>query len=272
MMMRSEFIVLCLLFGAAAHVQAFPECNKKHECPIDVYFTIDTSETIALQEPPPGSLVESIKMFTERFAERLEDADYKGLVQIRWQLGGLHFSQRQQVFSRIQAKDAFIQGVRGIRYLGKGTYIDCALANMTQEMTRSPSDPRALRFAVVITDGHVTGNPCGGVKVTAERARDEGIRMFVVAATKNVDETGLREIANSPANVYRKDFLAVDLSGNKPVIQLDTIDRIIKTMTHLAYQECYKVKCLETEGPPGPKGHRGQKVHTQTHRHTDTQT
>uniref|UniRef100_A0A8C7JJW7 Collagen alpha-2(VI) chain n=1 Tax=Oncorhynchus kisutch TaxID=8019 RepID=A0A8C7JJW7_ONCKI len=231
----------------------------KHECPIDVYFTIDTSETIALQEPPPGSLVESIKMFTERFAERLEDADYKGLVQIRWQLGGLHFSQRQQVFSRIQAKDAFIQGVRGIRYLGKGTYIDCALANMTQEMTRSPSDPRALRFAVVITDGHVTGNPCGGVKVTAERARDEGIRMFVVAATKNVDETGLREIANSPANVYRKDFLAVDLSGNRPVIQLDTIDRIIKTMTHLAYQECYKVKCLETEGPPGPKGHRGQK-------------
>uniref|UniRef100_A0AAZ3P1V2 Collagen alpha-2(VI) chain n=1 Tax=Oncorhynchus tshawytscha TaxID=74940 RepID=A0AAZ3P1V2_ONCTS len=225
---------------------------EKHECPIDVYFTIDTSETIALQEPPPGSLVESIKMFTERFAERLEDADYKGLVQIRWQLGGLHFSQRQQVFSRIQAKDAFIQGVRGIRYLGKGTYIDCALANMTQEMTRSPSDPRALRFAVIITDGHVTGNPCGGVKVTAERARDEGIRMFVVAATKNVDETGLREIANSPANIYRKDFLAVDLSGNRPVIQLDTIDRIIKTM-------CYKVKCLETEGPPGPKGHRGQK-------------
>lgn len=34
----------------------------KNDCPIDVYFTIDTSETIALQEPPPGSLVESIKV------------------------------------------------------------------------------------------------------------------------------------------------------------------------------------------------------------------
>lgn len=34
----------------------------KNECPIDVYFTIDTSETIALQESPPGSLVESIKV------------------------------------------------------------------------------------------------------------------------------------------------------------------------------------------------------------------
>lgn len=35
---------------------------EKNECAIDVYFTIDTSETIALQEPPPGALVESIKV------------------------------------------------------------------------------------------------------------------------------------------------------------------------------------------------------------------
>lgn len=34
----------------------------KDDCVIDVYFTIDTSETIALQEPPPGALVESIKV------------------------------------------------------------------------------------------------------------------------------------------------------------------------------------------------------------------
>lgn len=125
------------------------------------------------------------------------------------------------------------QGVRGIRYLGKGTYIDCALTNMTQEMLRSPSYPRSLRFAVVITDGHVTGNPCGGIKVAAERARDEGIRLFVVAATKNVEETGLREIANSPATVYRREFMAVDLSQGRAIIHTDTIDRIISTMvTH----------------------------------------
>ncbi|XP_016897929.1 collagen alpha-2(VI) chain [Cynoglossus semilaevis] len=251
-------IGLCLLLGALAHGQA-SECSKKNECPIDVYFTIDTSETIALQEPPPGSLVESIKKFTEQFVQRLDDAEIRGSVNINWNIGGLHFSMRQQVFSAIGPKNDFITRLRGIRYLGKGTFIDCALANMTQEMLRSPTSPKALRFAVVITDGHVTGNPCGGIKVAAERARDEGIKIFAVAASNNIEETGLREIANSPAMVFRRDFMAVDLSQGKAIIQTDTIDRIVNTMKHIAYVECYKVSCLETPGPPGPKGHRGQK-------------
>lgn len=105
---------------------------------------------------------------------------------------------------------------------------------MTQEMLRAPSSPKALRFSVVITDGHVTGNPCGGIKVAAEAARDKGIKLFVVAASRNVDETGLREIANSPAAVFRREFMAVDLSSGRAVIDTETIDRIIKTMvTHL---------------------------------------
>lgn len=101
---------------------------------------------------------------------------------------------------------------------------------MTQEMTQSPSPFKPLRFAVVITDGHVTGNPCGGIKVSAERARDAGIRIFAVAASRNIDETGMREIANSPAMVYRDDFMAVDLSQGRPIIHSQTIDRIIQTM------------------------------------------
>uniref|UniRef100_A0AAQ5XD43 Collagen alpha-2(VI) chain n=1 Tax=Amphiprion ocellaris TaxID=80972 RepID=A0AAQ5XD43_AMPOC len=210
--------------------------TEKSACPIDVYFTIDTSETIALIWMASND----IRLF------------WLGVVRINWNIGGLHFSQTQQVFSRFATKNDFISNLRGIRYLGKGTYIDCALKAMTEEMLRSPAYPSALRFAVVITDGHVTGNPCGGIKVAAEEARDKGIRMFVVAASMNKEETGLREIANSPATVYRREFQAVDLSQGREIIHTETIDRIIKTM-------CYKVSCLETPGPPGPKGHRGQK-------------
>uniref|UniRef100_A0A8C2ZPQ0 Collagen alpha-2(VI) chain n=1 Tax=Cyclopterus lumpus TaxID=8103 RepID=A0A8C2ZPQ0_CYCLU len=224
-----------------------------------VYFTIDTSETIALQEPPPGALVESIKKFVEQFAQRLDDADLNGVVRVNWKIGGLHFSQEVVIFFPISLLSQCFQGVRGIVYLGKGTYIDCAIGNMTQQMLKSPKTPRSHRFAVVITDGHVTGEPCRGIKVASERAREEGIQIFVVAASKNVDENGLREIANSPVSLYRRDFMAVDLSRGKAAIHTETIDSIIKTMKHLAFVECNKVSCLETKGSEGPKGPRGQK-------------
>lgn len=98
-----------------------------------------------------------------------------------------------------------------------------------------PSDPTPLRFAVVITDGHVTGNPCGGIKVAAEEARDKGIRVFAVAASPTIEDTGMKEIANSPASVFRDEFMAVDLSRGKPVIHTATMDRIIKTIVMLKH-------------------------------------
>ncbi|XP_061082265.1 collagen alpha-2(VI) chain-like isoform X2 [Conger conger] len=260
--MISKVILLCLLYGVVTQgqlVRPTPECNRKIDCPIQLYFVIDTSETIALQESPPGSLVDSIKQFTEQFARKLDVVDFKGMVQITWSLGGLHFSQRREIFSPISSRENFIDGLRDIVYLGKGTFIDCALTNMTVEITRATPLTKVIQFAVVITDGHVTGNPCGGIKVAAERARDEGIKIFSVAATKNVEETGMKEIASSPSDVYRNAFLAVDLSVSPPKIMTSTIDKIIKTMTHVAFQECYALKCLEHPGPDGPKGHRGNK-------------
>lgn len=201
------------------------------ECPIDLYFVIDTSETIALQENPPGSLVESIKEFTEVFARKLEDVYYKNSVQISWSVGGLHFSQLQEIISPVTNKNEFIRLLKPIKYLGKGTYIDCAITNMTQQLVRqAQSKPDAKRFAVVITDGHVTGSPCGGIKVAAEQARDKFIKLFAVASSRNLEEAGLREIANSPAGVYRDEFMAVDLTGGRPVLVTSTIDRIYNTM------------------------------------------
>uniref|UniRef100_A0A8C1Y6K4 Collagen alpha-2(VI) chain n=1 Tax=Cyprinus carpio TaxID=7962 RepID=A0A8C1Y6K4_CYPCA len=229
---------------------------KLTECPIDLYFVIDTSETIALQENPPGSLVDSIKQFTAAFARKLEDVKYKGLVQISWSVGGLHFSQRQEIISAITNKNDFIAKLLKINYLGKGTYIDCAITNMTQQLVRSPSKPNAKRFAVVITDGHVTGNPCGGIKVAAERARDEFIKIFSIASSRNLEETGLREIANSPAGVYRNKYMAVDLAGVQPVIVQSTIDRIYDIMG--SQGDAGDSGPRGDPGPLGPKGDSGR--------------
>lgn len=202
------------------------------ECPIDLYFVIDTSETIALQEPPPGSLVNSVTNFTKKFVERLEDVDYKHRVKITWNVGGLHFSMTQPIISRLTNKQDFIAKLRQISYLGKGTFIDCALKKMSEEIMIIPSDPtiKRQRFAVVITDGHVTGNPCEGIKVAAERARDKGIKIFSIASSNKLEEIGLREIANSPVGVYRSNYMAVDLSKGRPELLTNHIDRIYNTM------------------------------------------
>ncbi|MEQ2185666.1 hypothetical protein GOODEAATRI_020650, partial [Goodea atripinnis] len=157
---------------------------------------------------------------------------------------------------------SFFQRLKSIRYLGKGTYIDCALRKMSAEMLQGPSNPTPLRFAVVITDGHVTGNPCGGIKVSAEEARDKGIRMFVVAASTNIEETGLKEIANSPASVYRSDFMAVDLSQGRPIIQTATMDRIIKTIG--AKGDNGDVGLKGEKGRPGDPGIEGPIGHPGT--------
>lgn len=94
-MLGLKAFMLCLVFGALTRAQSAEcsrECSRpgllsqheklvhalfilwvvdlfsfffsvgKNECPIDLYFTIDTSETIALQESPPGALVEGIKV------------------------------------------------------------------------------------------------------------------------------------------------------------------------------------------------------------------
>ncbi|XP_055007323.1 collagen alpha-2(VI) chain-like isoform X2 [Boleophthalmus pectinirostris] len=236
-----------------------PSPEGEIDCPIQVYFTIDTSETIALQQPPPGQLFESVREFTKTFAQKLNDENYKGQIKITWSIGGLHYSQTQEFFSSLTNKATFISRLSGIKYLGKGTYTDCALKNMTYQMTHQYQDSKAVRFSVVISDGHVTGSPCGGIKIMADRAREEGIQIFSVAASRVIDELGMREIASSPTDVYRDDFLAVDIVNGRPTIMTKTIDRIIKTMKYQAYLQCYKTPCYETPGPPGLKGHKGLK-------------
>lgn len=183
-----------------------------------------------MQESPPGILVQNVKEFTKIFAQKLADEEYKGHVHFTWSIGGLNFSQTQWVFSQFTNKENFIRNLGQIRYEGKGTYTDCAIKNMTYQMTRHYSDMKAVHFAVVITDGHVTGSPCGGIKAMAEKAREQGIRIFSVAASGNIDELGMREIASSPTELYRDDYMAVEIIDGRPKINADSINRIIKAM------------------------------------------
>ncbi|PKU38530.1 collagen alpha-2 chain isoform x2 [Limosa lapponica baueri] len=230
--------------------------SEKRNCPINVYFIIDTSESVALQTVPIQSLVDQIKQFIPEFINKLETELYQNQVYITWQFGGLHYSDVVEVYSPLtSSKDIYLPRLSAINYLGRGTFTDCAISNMTEQIQTQMAS--GVNFAIVITDGHVTGSPCGGMKMQAERARDMGIKLFAVAPSQNVYEQGLREIANLPHELYRNNYAITQKDTLN--IDVNTIERIIQVMVWSVPAECYKMSCLEIAGPPGPKGYRGQK-------------
>ncbi len=191
-----------------------------------MYFVLDTSESVTMQSPI-DSLLYHMKQFVRQFVSQLQDETYLDQVALSWRYGGLHFSDAVRVFSPPDSDRAsFTKSLESIVSIRKGTFTDCALANMTHEVRRLKGKG-GVHFAVVVTDGHVTGSPCGGIKLQAERAREEGIRVFAVAPNQSPNEQGLRDMASVPLELYRNDYATVrpDLD-----IDQDTVNRIIKVM------------------------------------------
>ncbi|MBN3306082.1 CO6A2 protein, partial [Amia calva] len=213
------------------------------DCPINVYFTVDTSESVALKEYPWGSQVDELKVFLEMFVQKLQGSTLQAK-KVKWSFGGLHFSDRVEVFSQITTDTtAFL------------TRLDCALRNLTDQVRKAYSSVKPqLQFAVVLTDGHITGNPCGGVQQATEAAKAAGIKIFVVATSDDTMESELKQIASSPVELYRKDYLA--FPKNRRQLAVNKITDTMASMT----KACAEQSCLQTTGTSGPKGLKGIKA------------
>ncbi|XP_069472149.1 collagen alpha-2(VI) chain isoform X2 [Ambystoma mexicanum] len=264
-MLAKGFFASCLLCGmlgsllAQLDVPGAASCADKTNCPIHVYFAIDTSETIILQTAPIQSLLDNIKKFIPLFLNKMENEAYLNQVAITWQYAGLHYSDTVEIYSNITSDKAdYLRRLEGIKYIGRGTFTDCAIARLISMIGQQNHEPNAVKYAVIITDGHVTGKPCGGVKHQADQAQLAGIKLFAVAASHDVHEQGLREIAAVPHDLYRGNY-AVTTSQDQLKIDQDTIDKMIQVMKHEAYAECYKMTCLQIAGQPGDAGKQGQK-------------
>ncbi|XP_041758486.1 collagen alpha-2(VI) chain isoform X2 [Coregonus clupeaformis] len=228
--------------------------DQKDNCPINVYFAMDTSESVALREFPWGSLVEELKVFLQMFVERLQTTTLRAK-RVQWAYGGLHFSDRVEVFSQVVTDAAvFLGRAQAIRYIGRGTFIDCALRNMTEQVRLAARGKPRLQYAVVLTDGHITGSPCGGVSQAAEAAKAAGIKIFVVATNEETMESELKQIVSSPVELYRKDYMAFPASNRQAAVI-----RITDTMIKETEFECQAPMCIQTEGAAGPKGYKGMK-------------
>ncbi|XP_028663095.1 collagen alpha-1(VI) chain [Erpetoichthys calabaricus] len=229
------------------------------DCPVDLFFVLDTSESVALRVKPFGSYVDEVMGFTISFIEQLKSRYYRCDRELVWNAGALHYSDEVELIkelSEMPAQKADLQGrLRKVKYIGKGTYTDCAIKRGTEELLVGGSHRRENKYMIVVTDGYPLEGykePCGGLEDAASEAKHLGIKVFAVAISPSHLETRLNVIATD--NTYRQNFTATGtIAQQKEETIRNIIDLIVKESEHA----CCSFECQPPRGPIGPAGERG---------------
>ncbi|XP_063067895.1 collagen alpha-1(VI) chain [Engraulis encrasicolus] len=239
--------------------------NPFQDCPVDLFFVLDTSESVALRSKPPDYYIRQIQDWTNKFVDELKERHQPCDRSLTWNAGALHYSDEVQLVRELRdmqkqgEKEGLKTAVNNIKYIGKGTYTDCAIKRGIAEIMIDGSYYHENKYIVVVTDGHPeTGykEPCGGIQDAANEARQHGIKVFAVAISPDQLDTRLSIIATD--RNYRQNFTAAnkerDASGH-----MATIHTIIDIIVNETKDVCCSFDCNAKGGPKGPEGDGGHK-------------
>lgn len=256
--------LLALLCVFLAGVRTQDLRNKFVDCPVDLFFVLDTSESVALRQKPPNFYIDQIKSFTNRFIDELRNIRHRCDRVLTWNSGALHYSDEvilvRELSSLATDRQALKSDISAIDYIGKGTYTDCAIKRGLAELLIGGSHYHENKYIVVVTDGHpITGykEPCGGVQEAANEAKQHGVKVFAVAISPDQEDTRLSLIATDQN--YRQNFTAADDSRST---KMGTIRTIIDMITNETKDTCCSFDCNASGGPKGPNGDTGAKGET----------
>ncbi|XP_052424680.1 collagen alpha-1(VI) chain-like [Carassius gibelio] len=250
---------LCALWGVI--IAQRDQVISFKECPVDLFFVLDTSESVALRAKPPEFYINQIKTFTKLFIDQLNNLPQPCDRSVTWNSGALHYSDDIELVMGLVDLKTKRQDLKAavdkIKYIGKGTYTDCAIKEGISELLRAGSHYHENKYIVVVTDGHpVTGykEPCGGIQEAANEARQHAVKVFAVAISPDQEDTRLSVIATDAS--YRQNFTAADPSRST---QMSTINTIISMITNETKDVCCSFDCNAPGGPVGPPGDPGQR-------------
>ncbi|XP_030258863.1 collagen alpha-1(VI) chain [Sparus aurata] len=259
--LRGLLALLCVVMAGA---QTQDVLVKFKDCPADLFFVLDTSESVALRQKVPDYYIDQIKSFTNVFIDQLRDYNHDCDRTLTWNSGALHYSDEVILVRKISdlatQRQDLKSDINGIKYIGKGTYTDCAIKQGLAELLSGGSRYIENKYIVVVTDGHpITGykEPCGGVQEAANEARQHGVKVFAVAISPDQEEARLSLIATDPH--YRQNFTAADEFRSTQMGTIETIINIIKNETR---DTCCSFDCNAPGGPKGPNGDPGHKGET----------
>ncbi|CAB1434022.1 unnamed protein product [Pleuronectes platessa] len=262
--METLRVLLALLCVLLAGAQTNNKRNRFSDCPVDLYFVLDTSESVALRQKPPNYYIDQIKSFTKEFIDQLQEMRHRCDRVLTWNSGALHYSDEVIIVRELSElathRQALKNDIDTIKYIGKGTYTDCAIKRGLAELLVEGSHHYDNKYIVVVTDGHpITGykEPCGGVQEAANEAKQHGVKVFAVAISPDQEETRLSIIATDQD--YRQNFTAADDSRST---KMETIRTIIDMITNKTEDVCCSFDCNAKGGPKGPDGPLGGKGET----------
>ncbi|XP_056452885.1 collagen alpha-1(VI) chain [Gadus chalcogrammus] len=258
---RGVLLLLACVF-AGTRVQSLRP--KFSDCPVDLFFVLDTSESVALRQKPPNFYIDQIKDFTKKFVDELKEMRHPCDRYLTWNSGALHYSDEIILVKGLTdiatGKKDLKDEIDTIKYIGKGTHTDCAIKRGLAELLVGGSYYHENKYIVVITDGHpITGykEPCGGVQEAANEARNHGVKVFAVAITPDQEDTRLSVIATD--QTYRQNFTAADESRST---KMGTIRTIIDMITNETKDVCCSFDCNAPGGPKGGEGDIGSNGET----------
>ncbi|KAG2459619.1 CO6A1 protein, partial [Polypterus senegalus] len=260
------FLILCLKWETPLAQTSSVKALYYRDCPVDLFFVLDTSESVALRVKPFGSYVDEVMGFTVSFIEQLKSRYYRCDRELVWNAGALHYSDEVELIkelSEMPAQKADLQGrLRKVKYIGKGTYTDCAIKRGTEELLVGGSHRRENKYMIVVTDGYPLEGykePCGGLEDAASEAKHLGIKVFSVAISPSHLETRLNVIATD--NTYRQNFTA---TGTIAKQKEETIRNIIDLIGEAGRPGLPGEKGAAgdpgRQGDIGPVGYQGMKV------------
>uniref|UniRef100_F6WIX5 Collagen alpha-1(VI) chain n=1 Tax=Ornithorhynchus anatinus TaxID=9258 RepID=F6WIX5_ORNAN len=214
-------------------------------CPVDLFFVLDTSESVALRVKPFGYLVEQVKIFTKKFIDKLTDRYYRCDRNLVWNAGALHYSDSVELIQGLtrmpSGQKNLKDRVEAVQYIGKGTHTDCAIKRGIEELLIGGSHQKENKYLIVVTDGHPLEGykePCGGLEDAVNEAKHLGIKVFSIAISPGHLEPRLSIIATD--HTYRRNFT---------VNSEENVDESIDTMINMIV--------TGADGEPGRPGNTG---------------
>ncbi|XP_076159353.1 collagen alpha-1(VI) chain [Alosa pseudoharengus] len=237
--------------------------NPFQDCPVDLFFVLDTSESVALRAKPPEYYISQIQQWTNTFIDELKEFNQECDRTLTWNSGALHYSDSVELVRELRdmqsdsEKNSLKAAINAIKYIGKGTYTDCAIKRGIAEVMVNGSYYHENKYIVVVTDGHPeTGykEPCGGIQDAAQEAKQHGIKVFAVAISPDEQDARLSIIATDKN--YRQNFTAANLKREGTTAAIKTIIEIIRNETK---DVCCSFDCNAKGGPKGGIGEPGYK-------------